>query len=155
IDVYIRVPKGTFKGRELNAKLGLKTLNEREDIHAYGNNARVQVRAQNTEMDHVHVQVHDRKAISTPAFDEFLRKAVKAYVDFVAALAGDKSKGQPWKKDGKAWHLSQKQIPHTQPKQWKPADLVAFIGRLNKLVPGAVIDYSRQVFIEVRNPAGR
>jgi excinuclease ABC subunit A len=154
LDVYIRVPEGTFKGRELNARLGLKPLNDREDIHAYGNNARVQVRPQNAEIDHIHIQVHDKKEIATGAFDDFLRQAVKAYVDFVAGLTEDKAKGQPWKTDGKAWHLSQKQIPHTQPRQWKPADLAAFIGRMNKLVPGAVIDYSRQVFIEVRSSAG-
>jgi excinuclease ABC subunit A len=155
IDVYIRVPKGTFKARDLETRLALRTLNDREDIHAYGNNARVQVRAQNAEMDHVHIQVHDKKEISTPAFDDFLRKAVKAYVDFVNDLAGDKEKAQPWKSDGKAWHLSQKQIPHTQPKLWKPTDLVAFIGRLNKLVPDATIDYSGKVFIEVCKPAGK
>ncbi|GMU84609.1 MAG: hypothetical protein AMXMBFR47_44780 [Planctomycetota bacterium] len=79
IECYFRVPAGTFDGRRLNADLGLKTLDERDDIQAYGSWPRVDVRKRIDGPDAVAVYVHDREEIDTPAFRKFIKQAVAAY----------------------------------------------------------------------------
>src|SRR5262249_39634063 len=39
--------------------------------------------------------------------------------------------------------------------QWKPMELVSFIGRISKLVPGAVVDWSGKVVVDIRAEANR
>jgi excinuclease ABC subunit A len=79
LELCFLVPPGTFKWRELDAQLGLKTLDEREDIQAYGDWARVDVRPRQIGMEAIVIYVHDRAEIDTPAFRRFIREAVKAY----------------------------------------------------------------------------
>ncbi len=155
LDLLFRVPDGTFTGRTLGAKLALKTLDDREDIKAYGSTARVQIRPAGAGMDQVRVLVHDRKEIDTPAFREFLKTALTAYLKHIASMAKDESKAAPWKADGKSWHLSQKSIPLSQDKKWKPMDLLAFIGRASKAVPRMKLDWTGKVFVELLTEGGR
>lgn len=155
LDLLFRVPDGTFGARTLNAKLALKTLDDREDIKAYGSTARVQIRPAGAGMDQVRVLVHDRREIDTPAFREFLKGALAAYLKHVASMAKDESKAAPWKVDGKVWHLSQKSIPLSQDKKWKPMELLAFIGRASKAVPQLKVDWSGKVFVELQTTGGR
>jgi hypothetical protein len=73
----------------------------------------------------------------------------------VAALACSEQKAEPWKTDGKAWHLSQKSIPPGQEKHWRALDLLGFIGRVNKLVPDAIIDWTNKVIVDLRSAGDR
>ena len=148
VDCLFRVPSGTFNDRTLNRELGLLTLNERDDIHAYSSEPRVHVRPAVEGFDQVRVQIHDKKEISTRAFDLFIRKGLKAYLQCVASMANKEGGAQPWKTDGRAWHLSQRQVPHGQTKNWKPADLAALVGLVTKIMPGVVVDWSGKVFVE-------
>ncbi|QDV89007.1 UvrABC system protein A [Phycisphaerae bacterium RAS2] len=148
VDCLFRVPSGTFNARTLNRELGLLTLNERDDIHAYSAEPRVHVRPAGEGFEQVRVQIHDKKEISTRAFDQFIRKGIDAYLKYVAGMAKKEGGAQPWKTDGRAWHLSQRQVPHCQTKNWKPADLAALVGLVTKVLPGAKIDWSGKVFVE-------
>ncbi len=150
LDVIFRVPKGTFSETTLSSKLAMKTLDDRDDIEAYGQRSRVSIRPAQEGMDQVRILVHDKKEISTPAFRDFLSKAVAAYLHHVAGMAKDESKATPWKTDAKAWHLSQKAIPLTQNKLWKPVELVTFIGRASKAVPRLKVNWDAgKVFVEL------
>ena len=60
-----------------------ETLDQRDDIEAYGGASRVQVRSAGASMDQVRITIHDRREIATPAFKAFLSKALKAYLDHV------------------------------------------------------------------------
>lgn len=155
IGLYFRIPVGTFQERSLSKSLGLKPLDDRDDVHAYGQASRVQFRPPREGMDQVRITVHDRKEIDTPAFRAFLKRAVASYLKHVAGMAAQKAKSAPWKKDGKSWHLSQQCIPLTQTKQWKPVELMTFIGRATKAVPRVKIDWSGKVFVELLTEAGR
>ncbi len=79
LELYFRAPPGTFDAAELNKKLGLKSLDERDDIGEYGNWPRAQVRTRQDGMDAVALYVYDRAEIDTPAFRAFVRDAVRAY----------------------------------------------------------------------------
>ncbi len=85
IELYFRVPPGTFQWRELNDELGLKTLDEREDLPIYGDWARVDVRRRRDGLDAVAIYVHDRREIDTPAFRRFVKQAARAYLDWAKA----------------------------------------------------------------------
>ncbi|MGD8453026.1 MAG: excinuclease ABC subunit UvrA [Phycisphaerae bacterium] len=86
LELYFRVPPGTFKWPAIDEELGLKTLDEREDLPTYGDWSRVDVRKRRDGLDAVAVYVHDKKEINTPAFRRFVKKAAKAYLKAVAGM---------------------------------------------------------------------
>ncbi|MFQ5430656.1 MAG: excinuclease ABC subunit A, partial [Phycisphaerae bacterium] len=154
LDLLFRVPGGTFAQRALNAKLKLKTLDEREDIHAYGSEARVRIRPALNGMDQVRVLVHDKQEIDTPAFRAFLKRAFQAYLKRVESLAARSAGAEPWKTDGKAWHLSGKSIPPGRVRGWQPMTLTLFLGQVNKILPAVQTRWNRKVFVEMVAPGG-
>ena len=80
LELYFRVPRGTFDAAVLNKQLGLKTLDQREDIESYGAWSRVDVRPRQGELDAVVIYPHDKKEIDTPAFRKFVKSAVTAFL---------------------------------------------------------------------------
>lgn len=81
LELYFRVPSGRFEARRLHRELGLRTLDEREDLPVYGSEPRVAVRPRVDGHDVVVLYVHDRKEIDTPAFRKFIRAAAEAYFE--------------------------------------------------------------------------
>jgi len=79
LDLYFRVPRGTFKWLKLDEQLGLKTFDEREDLPTYGDWSRVDVRRRRDGLDAIAVYVHDKAEIDTPGFRRFIKQAAKAY----------------------------------------------------------------------------
>jgi len=152
LDVTFRVPARTFRMSEVVRLVGLKTLDEREDLPIYGRWPRVRMR-QNTRLwDLVCMHIHDRKEIDTPGMRSFIRTAVRAYLKAAAAAKESREKLQPWITDGKAWHLSQQGIPLHHHKQWAPSTLVELLGRIGRLVPGLRIDWNRKVSLMLAGP---
>ena len=80
LELYFRAPPGTFKWIPLDRELGLKTLDEREDLETYGDWSRVDVRPRSDGWDAVVVYAHDKQEIDTPAFRRFIKRAVQVYV---------------------------------------------------------------------------
>ena len=79
LECYFMVPQGSVDGAEWNRKLGLKTLDEREDLQTYGNWPRVETRTRQGGHDAVVVYVHDLQEIDTPAFRKFIKAVATAY----------------------------------------------------------------------------
>jgi len=79
LELCFLTPPGTFKWRELDARLGLKTLDEREDLPTYGDWSRVVVRPRMIGKEAVMIYVHDKREIDTPAFRKFVKQAARAY----------------------------------------------------------------------------
>ncbi|MCZ6698908.1 MAG: excinuclease ABC subunit UvrA [Planctomycetota bacterium] len=153
LDFSFRVPRSTFTGPALKKRLKLKTLDEREDIPAYGSEPRVRVRRAG-EMDDVRVQVYDKKEVSSSAFRTFVSTALKSHVQHLSRLAGDTAMATPWKVDGRAWHLSQKSIRGRESKEWKPIVLMELIGKLNRIAPTMKADWSRKITVSLQNANG-
>jgi excinuclease ABC subunit A len=93
LELTLRAPEGTFDWEELNDALGLKTLDERDDILSYGDWARVDVRPRLDGVDAIVIYIHDREEIDTPAFREFIKTAVDIY--FENLVDGRKTKAKP------------------------------------------------------------
>ncbi|MCZ2399440.1 MAG: ATP-binding cassette domain-containing protein [Phycisphaerae bacterium] len=87
LELYFLVPRGTFRQPDLDRQLGLKTLDERDDLQTYGDWSRVDVRPRQGGIDAVAVYVHDRAEIDTPGFRRFVRDAGAAYFSMVGARA--------------------------------------------------------------------
>ena len=155
LDLLIRVPAGTFALRDLAARLDLKTLDDRDDIEAYGQSPRVHLRTAPNGMDQLRITVHDRKEVATPAFRAFLEKAVTAYLSHVQSLAGDAAAAEPWKTDGKAWHLSQQSIGAGEAKSWKPMTLTALLGLITRPSPTSRCNGIATVFVDLEMSDGR
>ena len=89
----------------------------------------------------------DFKDIHKTAFKSFLKKAAQAYFDNVRELQSDPIKGQPWKADGRAWHLSQQSIHARHRVLWRPSLILELIGRISKFAPDIEFDWTGKIGI--------
>jgi hypothetical protein len=74
-----------------------------------------------------------------------LDEAAKAYLDHCRSIESDPGQAEPWKENGKQWHLSQKSIRRT--KHWQPTTLVQLTGALSKAVPGVQFEWNQKVLV--------
>ncbi len=88
LELYFRAPPGTFNARKLDEQLGLRTLDDRDDIQQYGNWRRVDVRKRRDGFDAIVVYAFDKQEIDTPAFRRFVKEAARAYHKGVRESAG-------------------------------------------------------------------
>ncbi len=93
LELYFRVPPGTFDWIKLDDDLGLLTLDERDDLETYGDWARVDVRPRRDGLDAVVIYVHDRQEIDTPAFRRFIQEAATAYLEAIAPAGSGNGRG--------------------------------------------------------------
>jgi len=149
LDLTFRVPNRRFKQADLETQLGLKTLDERTDLPIYGQWSRVNVKRANPEMDRVRILVHDKAEIATPGFDRFLREAIDAYGQYAAAVKEDPRKAEPWKTDGKAWHLEQRRMTRRYKATWQGPTLLQLIGTIRKAVGDLEVDWNHKIAIEL------
>jgi len=147
LDLNFRVPRRTFAEGELNKKLGLKTLDDRSDLPIYGNEPRVKIRPHPGETDRIRILIHDEAEVASKGFRDFLKTAMRCYLTQVRSLARDVARAQPWRVNGKAWHLSQKSLSPTQPPQWKPMSLVELIGRMSRSRTDLNVDWGRKTAV--------
>ncbi len=90
LECYFQAPRGAFRAARLQRQLKLKTLDERDDIPAYGAWERVDVRERRGDIDAVVVYVHDKAEIDTPAFRKFIREIAATYLNTLANGAPQK-----------------------------------------------------------------
>ncbi len=150
LEITIRVPAGTFRGRRLADELGVKTLDERADLPVYGQWLRASVRESCGDYEHVRVYLHDFKDVNKTAMRPFLKGAVKAYFEMVEQTQSSLDKGEPWKVNGRQWHLSQRGITKRHDVLWKPTVLAALIGRFSKLVPELETIWTGKVAVRLK-----
>ncbi len=94
-ELYFRVPKGLFDSQRLDRQIGLKTLDQRDDLATYGNWPRVAVRPRKAAWDSVVVYVHDKAEIDTRGFRKFIRDAAQAYFTTVLKAEACAAKPKP------------------------------------------------------------
>jgi excinuclease ABC subunit A len=155
LDVTLRVPANTFKSSELVRLIGLKKLDDRPELPIYGQWQRVRIHRPNRQWDCIRLQIHDREEIDTPGMRQVIRTSAGAYLKAARKAQDSPSELQPWKEDGRAWHLSQKSIPPHHLKQWQPPTLVELLGHIGKLVPGMRVDWSNKVSLRLTAPGSK
>jgi excinuclease ABC subunit A len=160
LDILIRIPKGTFTAAGLRQQVNIKTLDERTDLPIYGQWKRAQLRPRSADWDEIRLSPRDTKDISKRAFARFIKTAAGAYLDHFEAESASPEKREPWKTNGQAWHVSQRSITAHHRVRWRPALLMALIGRFKKLQPDLKVDWSAKVVVSLSvpgeaKPAGR
>ena len=113
-----RVRKDAFTTEELDASLGLKPLDDMEDVQAYGRDPRVKTRNLKTAWQEVTVKIWNKSEVDTPAFRQFLKQALKSYLTLSKAEATNPEDLMPWKQLGRKWHLMKKGVPATGRGVW-------------------------------------
>jgi len=113
-----RVKKGEFNTEILDASLGLKPLDEMNDVEAYGREPRVKARDLKTAWQEVTIKVWQKSEIDTPEFSQFIKQALKSYMSLSKAEAANPEDVMPWKVLGRKWHLMKKGVPATGRGVW-------------------------------------
>jgi excinuclease ABC subunit A len=118
VKFVFRLPGRPFKEDQLAAKLGLKPLSDTPGLEGFSRDSnRVEVAA-GPGVQHVVVVVHKKAEIDTPAFREFLARAVEIVQGRAATAAAGVEGNMPWKKDGEKWHLGDKGFPAGKGVKW-------------------------------------
>ncbi len=118
LSLCFRVRKNEFTTEELDASLGLRPLDDMEDVQAYGRDPRVKARNLKTAWQEVTIKVWKKSEVDTPAFRQFLKKALKSYLTLSTAEATNPDDLMPWKQLGRKWHLMKKGVPATGRGVW-------------------------------------
>jgi len=151
LDVTLRVPPGSFDRESLRKTLGIRTLDERQDVPAYGQWQRVDVVSNGQEYEDVRLHLHDMKDVKKTAMTQVLTRAAAAYLRMIERVRSDPAAAEPWKADGRAWHLSQQSIRTTDRVSWSPTALMELLGRLKKLAPDLQADWSQKTAVVLRH----
>jgi excinuclease ABC subunit A len=154
IDLNFRVPRNTFSIAGLAKELQIPTLDEREDLPVYGQWERVDIRRRSGGVDQVRIHVHDMKDIRVAPFRRFVREAVTAYLKMIGKEGTAAGGAEPWKTDGRKWHLSQRSMSPRGRKRWGPQTLVELAGRIAKAVPQVKLDWGHKIRVELGTEDG-
>ena len=151
LDCTFRVGKRTINEKTLYDKLKLKKLDDRPELPIYGQWRRVK-RKVRPEHDDIRIWIHDKREINTPAFRQFLKDAWNSYCTYLVKGSEQALVSEPWKTNGKQWHLAQKSITSRREIHWKPAVLTELIGRLSKIIPALEFDWNNKTAVMIRHP---
>ena len=152
VRLIFRVGKNAFKHEELNRKLGLPTLNDTPGIQVYSHEPRVHVANRKGPWQEIWMLIHKLDEIDTPAFDEFLRKAVGSFAGTLKRMDTKPEDVMPWKVNGEKWHLGEKGFAPGRKLQWDRAILPSVLDILRKAAPDLEVTWDNRAMISVRVP---
>ncbi|AMV16565.1 excinuclease ABC subunit UvrA [Planctomyces sp. SH-PL14] len=145
-----RVKKDSFREEDLARRLSLKSLDDLDELPVYGRGDRVRVKNLKGPWQEVTITVHWLREIETPAFADFLQKAVKAFLPQAQVAVVDPTSLMPWTVLGKKWHLSRKGFPSNKRVEWEAETLESLFGVLSEAAPDAEVDWTGKTTVTYR-----
>jgi excinuclease ABC subunit A len=152
LKLKFRTSKKTFDREKLVADLGLKPLNDIDDIEAYGRGPRVKCKNLRGPWQEVQIDSHSWAEIDTPAFWSFLERAVAGFQRFTERVSIKPEDVMPWKVLGQKWHLSRKGFPPGKKTAWKPEVLEELLEMLSEASPGGQFLWNNQNVVYLMVP---
>ncbi len=152
LDVSIRVPSRAFSAAEVRRLLPFKPLDDMDDLPVYGRSQRVTVRHGGRGVDDIRIQVNNLKELTSSDAKTFIKRAMQAYQRLVRKMAENVAEHQPWKVNGRQWHLGQQMISKTKSRMWKGSLIVTLLGLIKKHVPQIKEDWNRKVMVVLNHP---
>jgi excinuclease ABC subunit A len=141
LKLVFRMPGRPFKQDQLAAKLALKPLSDTPGFEGFSRDDK-RVEVGNWPGNQYAVVTVTRKTeIDTPAFREFLAKAVETYVSRFADKPVGVEGQMPWKRDGEKWHLSDKGFPPSRPPKWDRNLLPRLLALVRQVEPKVEIKW--------------
>jgi excinuclease ABC subunit A len=155
VKLKFRTAKKTFERDKLIIDLGLKPLNDIDEIEAYGRGPRVKCKNLRGPWQEVQIDAHSWQEIDTPAFWAFLERAVAGFHRFTERLSAKPEDVMPWKVLGQKWHLSKKGFPPGKKSEWKPEVLEELLEMLAEAVPAGQFLWNNQNVVYLMVPGVR
>ena len=141
------VGKKAFDEITLSQELGLKDVNDLDEIPVYNRQPRVRIRpAVNGPFEDVTVVLLKPSDMETPEFETFFAKARQSFLDATNPKALDLEDLTPWKKLGRKWHLMRKGFL-LGAIEWEVAVLEELAALLDELLPDAKVDWTQKVVV--------
>jgi excinuclease ABC subunit A len=120
LKMKFRVLRSTFKREDLQDKLGLRPLNQMDELPVYGNEPRVKCKNLRGPWQEVEVRVHSLEEIDTPEFWQFVEEAVEGFRRFTERADANPEDLMPWRKLGERWHFARRGFPPGKRIKWAP-----------------------------------
>jgi excinuclease ABC subunit A len=152
VALTFRVGKNTFKQAELSERLGIRPLADTPGVETYGTSDRVRVDNLRGPWQAVTVLAHRLSEVETPAFQEFLQKAVASFQQNVKRLQTKPEDVMPWKLNGERWHLSEKGFRVGRKLRWDRSILPRLLAIVREVEPKVEIRWDVRDSITLRLP---
>jgi excinuclease ABC subunit A len=152
VRLVFRVSKNTFKQIALEKALAIPPLNETEGVRVYSNDPRVRVANRRGPWQEVWMLVHRMSEIDTPAFRDFLTKAIASFHKNITKMKTRPEDVMPWKIAGEKWHLGDKGFPPGKKIAWDRALLSKFLALAQEVEPKLTVTWDNRAHIVARVP---
>jgi excinuclease ABC subunit A len=146
LTLNFRVARNCFSEEQLAAELGLKDIDDLDDIPVYGRAARVRVKNAKPPWQDVIISLAKPEEIETDEFHTFLQTAKRSYLERSSPDRLDLDDLMPWKKLGRKWHLLRKGFLKGRV-VWEPAVIEQLTALLDELWPEAKVDWTQKVLV--------
>ncbi|MCA8993312.1 MAG: hypothetical protein KDA88_15090 [Planctomycetaceae bacterium] len=150
--MYFRVPKGTFEEADLQARMPLTSVDELDELHVYGRADRLRINNSKGAFQEVVFDIHWKREVDTPAFQQFLDEAVAAYLGKVEKASGTAEVEMPWTKLGRKWHVSRKGFPSTKRVKWTATTLEMLCDLLEATFTDFSFDWTGKSIVKLSPP---
>jgi excinuclease ABC subunit A len=149
LGLRFRVARNAFREEQLADELAWTEIDELDDVPVYGRQPRVRVRNAKAPWQEVVLSILKREDIDTPAFQQFLKTAVKSHLDTANPKTLDLEELTPWKQLGRKWHLLRKGFLQGKV-VWDVAVLEQLFVLLDEIWPNADVDWTAKVLVNYR-----
>jgi len=150
--LVFRVGRNTFKQADLERKLALKPLDQIPGVPVYDREARVEAKNRKGPWQEVVIIAHHLVELQTPAFREFLQKAVTAFSGHLTKLKLNPEDMMPWKLQGEKWHLGEKGFPVGKKRKWDHGVFARLLKLVSEVEPNIDIRWDTRDAITLRVP---
>ncbi|MEX2091642.1 MAG: excinuclease ABC subunit A, partial [Pirellulales bacterium] len=155
VKLKFRTAKRTFERDTLIADLGLKPLNDLDEIEAYVRVPRVKCKNLRGPWQEVQIDAHSWAEIDTPEFWSFVERAVAGFNKFTERVQQNPADVMPWTVLGQKWHLSKKGFPPGKQTEWKPEVLEELLEMLADAEPKGQFLWNNQERLYFMAPSVR
>lgn len=152
LKLKFRVRKQTFEQDALDRRLGLKSIDDIDELPIYGRSGRVHVKNLKLPWQEISITVHWLSEIDTPQFRSFLDEAIQAHFNHPVFSTTSAADLMPWKVLGRKWHISRKGFASAKRIQWKADDLDRLFDTVVMALPNADVDWKQKSHVEFRLP---
>lgn len=144
LKLKFRVPRRAFTKAQLEALLELKTLNQIDEIEAYGNESRIKAKAAGQWME-LEIRAYTLDEIDTEKFWNWLQEASFAFLgkttpekkaETKPGASSDPKNATPWKVLKQRWHSLRKGFPPGKEIVWPAETLSVFIQAVHQSAGG-------------------
>ncbi len=149
LKLKFRVAKNTFKRDALIADLGLKPLNDLEELPVYGRRQRVRCKNLRGPWQEVQIDAHSWNEIDTREFWSFLEQAVAGFCKLTDRIQQKPEDVMPWKVLGQKWHVSRRGFPLGKKVIWESDILEELCELLAGVAPEAQFLWNNQQVVHV------